>query len=629
MCKASAVHPRSSPPPLVLCAPLVLAAAAYARVFRGQFQFDDFTEIDQNPAIKDLGGFLERMLSFGSLGGRSLTHLTMAMNYAVGRLDPFGYHLVNFAIHLAAVVVVWAFTARLARLAGAARPEWIAVAVAGAFALHPLQTQAVSYLSQRAESLASALYVAALLLLLEAERQGFGRRGAAAYAGGILVFVLALAAKPIAVTLPAAYALVALALAGGPAAAGALTTWRRRAALATPLVAITALHAASTMIGLRGAPSAGTDMPGLPPWHYLLTQSRAIVVYLRLLFLPVGQSVDWEFRISRSLAEPAVLASAALIAVLLGSAIALVVRGRRGEGPASGAARLAGLGILWFFLVLSVTSSVVPLADVFMEHRAYLASWGILLAVAVGIERLVPAEGPWPRRAAVAVVLVFAVLATITYRRNAVWETRESLWTDAVSKNPRSARAHMGLGVALGDQGRHLEAIAEYEAGLSLAAEAGQRGIQARLYGNLGGAYLAVGRVDDAAASLRQGLTIDPKNQDLLVGMAIAALQAGEPEEAEALTRRALAVAPRMPHAWNLLGGVLLAREDPAGALAAFEEAVRVDPDMGEPHVNRAHALGRMGRIVEACAALRDARNARLRPPDRANVEREIALRCR
>ncbi|MCM2334551.1 MAG: hypothetical protein NDI82_11480, partial [Anaeromyxobacteraceae bacterium] len=157
-------------PWLVLLLPLALAVAATWRALPGQFQFDDETSIVTNPAIKDLAAFLTPGPWRGALaGGRPVTDLTFALNYAYARLEPWNYHLTNLAVHLAAVALAFAVTRRLLRLAGAARGDGIALAAAGLFALHPLQSQAVSYVVQRAESLAAALTLGSLALLLAAE----------------------------------------------------------------------------------------------------------------------------------------------------------------------------------------------------------------------------------------------------------------------------------------------------------------------------------------------------------------------------------------------------------------------------------------------------------------------------
>jgi hypothetical protein len=238
-----------------LALPLVLAVAAYARALGGEFQLDDFGSIVESPAVKDLGRALRGFWPALARGGRPLTDLTFALNYAVGGLDPWGFHATNLAFHLAVVGLVFLFTRAGLRLAGSGAATGLAVAVAGLFALHPIQTQAVSYVVQRAEVLASGLYLAALLLLLAAERRGRTAAGVAAWVAGFSAFALGLAAKAIVVTLPAAYLLLA-AMVPGVAGRKALSTWPRRLALIAPWAAFDLLFASAAMGGMAGQSDA-------------------------------------------------------------------------------------------------------------------------------------------------------------------------------------------------------------------------------------------------------------------------------------------------------------------------------------------------------------------------------------
>ncbi len=583
--------------------PLGLTVLAYARVLGGEFQWDDFHSVVENAEIKDLPAFARRFGDALFHGGRPVTHLTFAVNHALGRMSPWGYHAVNLAIHLAAVALVFAFTRRVLRLAGAARPQEVALAVAGVFALHPLQTQAVSYVVQRAESLASALYLAALLLLLEAERRGRTAGGAVAFASALGVFVLGLGAKMILVTLPLAYLLVAAAL-RGEAARRELASWRARLAHVAPLAAFDAFFAWITLRGIEGAKDAGFSIPGLPASAYFVTQWRVVATYLRLLVWPAGQNVDWGLTASRSLGDPAVVGSGLLLAALAAAAVALYVRAGRRDDAEAAAWRVAAVGVLWLFLVLAPTSSVVPLADPLEEHRMYLASWGALVAVAVLAERGVArarSARRW-RAAAAAVAVVWGALALVTHLRNAAWETRVALWTDAVAKAPANWRAHLSLGYAYNDRGEHDAAIREYRHALELAA-AETPFNQAFIQNNLGAALLNAGRRAEALAVLQRALQLTPDDPDLIFNVASALVDEGDLADAERLVATAVRTHPRHAHSLNLLGRLRIAAGDPASALDLFQRALREDPDAAGARFNVGVAYRLMGRTADACAA--------------------------
>ncbi len=593
---------RLARPALALLVPLALATGAYSRVLDGEFQFDDTHTVERNLAVKDLGGYVRHHLAGEILAGqRPVTSLTFALNYAVGGLVPWNYHLTNLVIHLLAVVLAWALALEVLRLAGAARAEWIAVAVAGAFALHPLQSEAVSYVSQRSEALASALYVATLLLLLAAERRGLRRRAAPLWAAAFACFVLALGAKPIAMTVPAAWLLLA-AVVPAPERRRELLRWPRRLLAAAPFVALDVFLMARTLGATAGNQDAGFSVPGLTPWTYLATELRAIVVYLRLLAWPAGQNVDWDFPRSESLLEPAVILSGAFLLALAAGAVALAVRARREPGEGGGAARVAAFGVLWFFLVLSVTSSVVPLADVLVEHRVYLASWGAFVAVAVALERLLaraPARVVRPAALA-AVALAWAPSAAALAARNGVWETRRALWTDCVSKSPLKARVHLSLGYAALQEGRFGECVESNELARSLTR--GDVGMELQILRNLGACYVLLHRLDEAEAVLRSAVDKGYWDADIMNNLAVTLIQKNDLGGAESVARRAIAVAPGKGEAWNTMGEILLRRERAADALPYLEQAIALDPDVPVRHFNRALAIATLGRVPEACA---------------------------
>ncbi len=565
---------RLSHPALALVIPLALAVAAYARVLDGEFQLDDGDTVVQQPAVMDLGGFFRDHLVQGFLGGaRPVTDLTFALNYAVGGLEPWNFHLTNLVLHLAAVVLAWAFGRSVLRLAGAPRAEWIAVAAAGVFALHPLQSEAVSYVSQRSEVLASGLYLATLLLLLAAERRGLNRRGAPLFAGALATFLLALGAKAIAVTLPAAWLLL-VTVVPAPERRAALLSWRARSLALLPFAALDALFSARLLLGLGAGSTAGFNLLQLPPLTYFLTELRAIVVYLRLLVWPAGQNVSWDFPLSSALADAAVVLAGLLLIALAAGAVALALAARRRSTEDAAASRVAAFGVLWFFVLLSVTSSFVPLADVIFEHRVYLASWGVFVAVAVLAERLL-SRAPAPRHAAfalVGVVALWTALAIALHCRNAVWESQVALWTDAASKSPASPRARMSLGFALWLVGRNDESVAAHRKAAELAR--GEPDHEVIVLRNLATVLLGSRRSDEAAEALGRAAAVQLEEGDL------------------------------------------------AGARASLERAVALDPDVGIRSYDLGMVLERQGDLAGACAAWAQALGGRLEPPIKANLDR-------
>jgi len=163
-----------------LLVPLVLTALAYANSLHAEFEFDDYKSVVRHPAVRDISRISLSSFSPALTGQRPVTVLTFALNRRWAGLDVVPYHLTNLALHLLTVSLVYAFTRSTLRRAGYLRPTGMALAITGLFALHPLHSEAVTYIVQRGECLASLLYLAALLLLLRAEERGFTLRGVAA-----------------------------------------------------------------------------------------------------------------------------------------------------------------------------------------------------------------------------------------------------------------------------------------------------------------------------------------------------------------------------------------------------------------------------------------------------------------
>ena len=588
---------------------LLLTGLVYAPGLRGEFQFDDLRSVQFNQSIRRLDNFSHLQLLVDMVRGRRvLTDLTFAIDYRIAGNDPFAFHATNLGIHLAVVLLVFFFTRRMLTLCGAAGGDFLALAVTAVFALHPLQTQAVAYVSQRAESLASAFYLASLLWLLAAERRGRCAAGAGLYAASFALFALGLGAKVIVATLPVAYLLMGLL----PGPHDLLARPLRRLALAAPFLGYALLTTVLTVPNLKGE-DAGFFIPFMPPGRYFLTQWHVLVTYLRLLFCPAGQNVDWDFPVAHGLADPAVFGSGFLLIVLLAGAGILFFRCRSRADRAGAAGRAATFGVAWFFLVLAPTSSVVPLADIVMEHRLYLASWGVFFAVAVptaGFADRLHQRGLL-RLGVAAVLCLCGVLATATYLRVGLWRSKLLLWSDAVAKSPHKARAHLGLGNAYRQAGQLQPAIDEYANALNLAGN-DPAWVRNSIREKLAAALLWQASSEDAIATLQAGLAEDPNHSALLGTLAMAYLQRHELAQAEVAAEQSVRTSPRPASSLLVLGMVRMQRGDQAGATDAFARAVKLEPDELQGSLLLAGAYRAQGRTREACDVLRSFRKPNL-----------------
>lgn len=590
---------------------LLAIGVAYAGSLGAPFVFDDVPNLLENPALHPEPG---RRASIdddpgATLSGRPLILASFVLNGALTGLTPAGLRAGNLLIHAACAMLLFSLLCRVLPLSGPARIFSPAVtapafAIALLWAVHPLQTSSVTYVVQRAESLTALCYLGTLHAFVRAVQAPSAGRW---LVGSVLCCALGMAGKETMVTAPVAVLLLdAVFVAGGVGAA-----LRQRGRYYAALAATWALLGALVMLtGGRGG-TAGFDSP-VGVWAYLLTQCDAIVRYAALIIWPHPLVFDYGTATVGSLAAvwwQALLICGALVAVIW-----------------SWLARpMVGFVVLWFFLLLAPTSSVVPIASqTAAEHRLYLALLGpLVLFVGLGWR--------WLGARALPVVLTVAVvLGSLTFLRNRDYRSEITLWADTVEKRPTNirarinlARAQLSAGQAEAAEGQLREALrldpasadARYNLGVILArsgrveaAEAAYREAvrlrpsYAEAWNNLGGLRLARGDHDEALVLFRRALETRPRYADAQANLALALLEAGRTDEAVGVARAARALDPRSATAAFALGNASIAARQWGEAHAAYTAAISLRPDYAEAHNNLANVLLEADRVVEAVA---------------------------
>ncbi|HTP51501.1 MAG TPA: tetratricopeptide repeat protein [Anaeromyxobacteraceae bacterium] len=595
----------------VLAILLAGAALGYAPALHGAFHWDDWTAIQDNMRLRD-PATLHLPTPAEMLGPvRIVSEIVFALDYRAVGLQTLRYHVVSLVFHLVASALAFVFARSLLRRVGHPRAVPIALFAAGAFALHPMQSQAVAYAAQRSEVLASLFYLVCLLFLADAAARPLSARAAASWGGGLVSWLLAMGSKSIAITAPAAFVMEQAVTApaserGGPAL-------RRRAgralALAAPILALAAWSASLQLAYFATTPQGGvgtTNASALSPFHYFLTQLRVQWLYLRLLAWPDALCLDRSFVPSRGF-DGAVGLAAAGAAAALALATWLWVRAERAQGPAP-AERIGAFGIYWWFLLLAPTSSIIPVVDLAVEHRVYLASLGPILAVAGGadaaLERLLPPARAGRAGAALGLAVLLALGVALGVRAG-VWSTEESLWRDAASKSPGNARILTNLGLALQQKGDMPGAEKAYREAWAVVKEPLHL---VHLSRNFAALLELTGRPAEALTVLDRGLALSSTHPDLLVNRAVALTQLGRVDEALVTARRAAELAPGAPLIRNAYGQVLAYHGDWAPSLAEFRAAASLDPGSPAYFANQALPLAGLGHKAEACAVLEQAK---------------------
>ena len=524
--------PRTEFHALLAAALIVLAGlAAYSDSFHGPFVFDDIRSILQNPTIRHLNPPWDALQPPGNgatVEGRPIVNLSLAVNYAISGLDPWSYHAVNLAIHLLAGLALFGLVRRTLMLRGQVAkvdlllggqllqpdPLIFAVAVALLWTLHPLQTESVTFVSDRAESLMGLFYFLTLFCFAKgvrlypvpssAEGTGYSLTPSLWLSLSVGSCLLGMATKEVMATAPLMVFLYDRTFVAGTFR----EAWRRRRtyylALASTWILLGALVVA--MGGNRGN-AAGFDTI-VSPISYALTQFDAVFRYLALALWPHPLVFDYG---SDVVAGPGQVApqAALLLLLLAGTVVALRLR------------PVLGFVGAWFFLILAPSSSIVPLASQTMaEHRMYLPLVAVVVLVVWAVWKglrgqVVPCtlgDRGYRVRPDPFLIIVAALAAGLgftTFHRNQVFKTQVSLWGDTALKRPESARAQYNFGVALDEAGRRTEARDQYLKAVQLDPFGGDAHF--RLADDLAGE----GRWNEAIAHYDEALLLNPRNPEV------------------------------------------------------------------------------------------------------------------
>lgn len=569
--------PNSSRAGIFIAAALLIAAAlaAWANSFRGPFIFDDLPAIVENATIRTLA--LSSALAPPHTGqpanGRPLVNLSFALNWAAGAADVRGYHVLNLAIHALAALALFGVVRRTlrsrplaAKFAADATP--LAVALAALWMLHPLQTESVTYIAQRAESLAG---LCLLLTLYASIRGAESPTPTRWHTVAVVTCLLGMATKEVMYAAPLLVLLHDRTFLSGTFR----QALRRRPCFYAALAATWLLLGwLVKQAGTRGA-TAGFGL-GITPWHYLLTQCGALIHYVRLAFWPDPLVLDYGTATTKSLAD--VWPQAGLLLALFGATLVALVR-----CPPWGF-----LGA-WFFLLLAPTSSVLPLAtQTIAEHRMYLPLAAIIAGIVVAVWHVLG------RRSVIVFIAIAIAFGTLTARRNTDYRSALSIWRDNIAKRPDSPRPYGELASALSNAGRVPEALAAYETAVRLLPN------YPKVHHNYGVALAAAGRLDEAAAQFRLALAQLPTLADAHYELGNVRHEQGRNAEALACYQAAIRLLPNFALAHNNAANILTIFDRTDEALAHYAAAARADPNLPDAQYNWANALASIGRFAEA-----------------------------
>jgi tetratricopeptide (TPR) repeat protein len=494
----------------------------YAPSFGGDFVFDDFSLPTQ------LASRAEPLATWLS-GVRPVLMFTYWLNDRLWGEDPLSYHVLNFLIHVAATGLVFLTLYRLFELAGwAARTKTVAAILGAAvFLIHPLETESVSYVAGRSESVAALFVLLAYTVFLYRAREAISWKEAVVV---LALFALAVGAKENAVSLAGILALTDLCWPTPFSTRGLRANWRLYALMAPGA----ALGAFAVLRMLATAPTAGFSLRTFTWYQYSFTEARAIFVYLRMSLLPYGQSVDHDFLPSRTIVDH----GAIFYMAALGLLVSLAILARR-KYP------LSCFGLLLFLILLAPTSSVVPIADALVERRMYLPLIGLIL-IGCELASRIPQSHYTVARSGLAAALI--LLAGLCYERNRLWSRPDELMAAATLQATHSSRPLANLtdqliarnrcGAALPylenasrqfpsdywvelSWGRVLECLGRRDEAMLRLRRAAATAPNSKVYELIGLLYGEMSRSEEAGTALRAAVDLDPKSLTAHKAMAL------------------------------------------------------------------------------------------------------------
>ena len=472
---------------------LGLGLLVYSHTCRYPFEFDDYSNIVANTTIRNLAN-LKAIWSFWPT--RFVTYLSLALNYHFGKLDVFGYHVFNIIIHLSAALLVRWFillifsTPVIKKSALNDDAYFISFFASIIFVCHPIQTQAVTYIIQRASSLAAFFYMASLCFYLKSRILQFKGESDAVwtiyYIGSLVSGIFSMFTKEFAITLPFAIFLCEHCFFKDKKP----IELKYAAAFMVMFLVIPFTMLITRSIALPGMHLVWDKPLGISPFRYLLTQFRAIITYLRLFVMPFNQSIIYDYPLAEGLFQPRIILSLFFLSALFYIAKRLFLK-----------YRIISFSIFWFFLTILPESSIIPIKDVIFEHRMYLPMVGFCLFLSSALYYLLGRQSRLP--AIMMLSCLIFMYAGLAYARNLVWRDELVLWDDAVTASSK-ATAYEYRGTVFLIRGFYDKAISDYTKAMQKEPD------YSNLYNKRGVAYYKKGLYEQAILDYDKAIKLDP-----------------------------------------------------------------------------------------------------------------------
>ena len=547
-----------------MAAIFLLGMILYANILHSPFQFDDQGLLLENPYLRNIPNLLKH---WDGDARKFITILTFAINYYLGGENTFGYHLLNVLLHIGTAFLLYRnilllfFTPALSRTILFSQKEYFTLFVSLIFVAHPLQTESVTYIWQRSEVLSGFFYLLAFLLYL----MGRVQKRKIYFIVSFLIFYTGLFVKGIIISLPLLIILTEISFFNLQRKTKIRIVFYSLLFLIS-LAVIWYSHELISILRKIYIPFVvGCDYPYVYK-EYVLTEFEAILLYLKLSFIPWGQNLDHGLVIAQSFFEPTVFLS--FLGVMLVLTVALYSFKKQ---------RLLSFGIFWFFIYLAPTLLVISAKpDAMWEHRVYLSIAGFAIFFVTFLYLVIS----YSRVRNIILIGVILIFSELTVARNSFWQSPIALMEDTIRKSPYCARPHVILGTLYYKEGSVNKAFNLFKKAIALNPD------YPEAYNNLGLIYMQRGDLAAAKNLFKKAIGLREGFATPYLNLAHIAIAMGNFSEAENLLNQSLK-AQVTDKAYVGLGKIYKNKKRFEAAEEYFKKAIEINPARKTAHFNQ------------------------------------------
>ena len=548
---------------------IILGLIVYSNTYSGSMHLDDISSIMFNRAIQN-DWTIASIWKYSQ--NRFLPYLSLAVNYKWGELDTLGYHVFNIIIHLTNGLLVYWLTQLIfstpAMKAHAGLKSKIAFFTAVLFISHPLATQSVTYITQRIAAMAALFYFFSMALYIKGRITEVNAKYLY-LTGAIITAILSFLSKENSYTLPFSILLLELFFFNTEKIRINL---KSKSTIIAILVSVGFISFAvlkfSTAVFKTLKPDFTTDYKTISSVDYLLTQLSVIPKYIQLLILPINQNLDYDYPLANSFFEFSTIVGCLIILALLSLAIYLVNKNR-----------IVSFGILFFFLAVSIESSIIPIADLIFEHRTYLPSFGFFILLS---SLLLTLPSLQKKQLGIGILsIVVLINSVLAYNRNKIWENDELLWTDVISKSPNKVRPYNSRGSYYWLNEQNEEAIKDYSKAIALHPD------YLEAYFNRAQVYYKQKRWAEAINDYKELIRLDSNNVDWYLTQANMYQTLKNSAAALIDYNKILQLDPKNSATYYNRGVLYQDMQQNDNAIADYTNAIKYKSDYVEAYINR------------------------------------------